>query len=425
MAIQKINLGTAPNGVGGDTLRSTATKINENFSNATHAASRLLGTGAEQIPLNTHVLYTANTTTSENKQSASDDCNNFLSGSRCAIDASATQNSPPNIFGETYYSVDTMRHEGETNRYQIAQGLTKPVRLIRNIYGGTWSEWRLLSTNISNTNLTTWSVANVVVDAEGRFLRSNRKTIGEGDAGLNVDAVPIIASNIKPKTGFSGFIVPEAGDNSGVPSYQMILNIGWIDNSHGVQILSGLADTKSLGFRHWTNATQKWGAYQNIRTSVNTTIDGNGFLKGASPIVKVHADKVDLNDEAEQQNVTFKKNGIGDYIITTKSGLSTDGWYLELPKDLNGNPKVAVTLSEVEGVITLKSYKRIFSMETFTFEPDLDNPLDIPTDRWIDIRLNEIPVEQPEMPLEPTEGTNTPVAEAKAPSEPVEPYSEV
>src|SRR5699024_4395908 len=135
----------------------------------------------------------------------------------------------------------------------------------------------------------------------------------------------------------------------------------------------------------------------------NTTKDSNGFLKGASPIVKVHADKVVLNDEAEQQNVTFKKNGIGDYTITTESGLSTDGWYLELPKDLNGNPKVAVTLSEVEGVITLKSYKRIFSMETFNFIPDLDTPLDIPVDRWIDIRLNEIPVEQPIMSSEPVE----------------------
>lgn len=134
--------------------------------------------------------------------------------------------------------------------------------------------------------------------------------------------------------------------------------------------------------------------------SLNTTKDANGFLKGASPIVKVFADKVELNDDAVNQNVTYKKNGIGDYTITTVSGLSTDGWYIELPKDMNGNPKVAVTLSEVDGVISLKTYKRIFSMETFTFEPDLDNPLDIPDGRWIDLRLNEIPVKMPEMPAE-------------------------
>lgn len=136
-----------------------------------------------------------------------------------------------------------------------------------------------------------------------------------------------------------------------------------------------------------------WSEPQTLYHTKNTTKDANGFLKGASPIVKVFADKAELNGEAVDQDVTYKKNGVGDYTITTVSGLSTDGWYIELPKDMNGNPKVAVTLSEVDGVISLKTYKRIFSMETFTFEPDLDNPLDIPDGRWIDLRLNEIPVE--------------------------------
>ena len=130
--------------------------------------------------------------------------------------------------------------------------------------------------------------------------------------------------------------------------------------------------------------------------SENATRDSNGFLKASSPIIQVFADKVELNGEAVDQDVSYKKNGIGDYTITTQSGLSTDGWYIELPKDMNGNPKVAVTLQETNGVISLKSYKRIFSMETFTFEPDLNEPLDIPDGRWIDLRLNEIPVEPSE-----------------------------
>lgn len=125
-------------------------------------------------------------------------------------------------------------------------------------------------------------------------------------------------------------------------------------------------------------------------TDRNTTKDANGFIKAASPIVKVFADKVELNDDAVSQDVTFIKNGVGDYTITTVSGLSTDGWYIELPKDINGNPKVAVTLTETDGVISLKCYRRVFSMETFTFVPDLNEPLDIPDGRWIDLRLNEI-----------------------------------
>ena len=143
-----------------------------------------------------------------------------------------------------------------------------------------------------------------------------------------------------------------------------------------------------------------WSDWAKLYHSGNTTKDSNGFIKAASPIVKVFADKVELNGDAVDQNVIYKKNGIGDYTITTVSGLSTDGWYIELPKDMNGNPKVAVTLSEVDGVISLKSYKRIFSMETFTFEPDLNEPLDIPDGRWIDLRLNEIPVEPSELETE-------------------------
>lgn len=287
MAIQNINLGTAPKGEGGDTLRSTAVKINENFSNATHAASRTVGTFDNQVPL----------------------------------------------------SQDTLK-----------AAFQRPTR---EDTSGTITTADIADFNTGTTNL----------------------VIGSAAVGL-----------------------------SGEPYWLIFTLASYGTNSQKIQLAFG----NTYGNMAIRSKVSAWSVWRTIKSTLNTSVDGNGFLKGASPIVKVHADKVVLNDEAEQQNVTFKKNGIGDYTVTTKSGLSTDGWYIELPKDMNGNPKVAVTLSEVEGVITLKSYKRIFSMETFNFIPDLNTPLDIPTDRWIDIRLNEIPVEQPIMP-----------------SEPVAPYSEV
>ncbi len=163
---------------------------------------------------------------------------------------------------------------------------------------------------------------------------------------------------------------------------------------------TGLATRNSKTVSGGSIDADSWTAWSVYYGTHNTTKDSNGFLKAASPIVKVFADRVELNEDATDQDVTYKKNGIGDYTITTVSGLSTDGWYIELPKDMNGNPKVAVTLQETNGVISLKSYKRIFSMETFTFVPDLDQPLDIPDGRWIDLRLNEIPVEPSEPELE-------------------------
>lgn len=176
--------------------------------------------------------------------------------------------------------------------------------------------------------------------------------------------------------------------------YAHLFHYETIFNGYDIQISYPNHASYSKSPRYRIRSGGVWRDWNIFYNTGNTTKDSNGFIKAASPIVKVFADKAEFNGEAEDQNVTYKKNGIGDYTITTQSGLSTDGWYIELPKDMNGNPKVAVTLSEVDGVISLKSYKRIFSMETFTFEPDLDNPLDIPDTRWIDLRLNEIPAEE-------------------------------
>ncbi|WP_333613779.1 phage tail fiber protein [Psychrobacter sp.] len=219
-------------------------------------------------------------------------------------------------------------------------------------------------------------------------------TAGIGGTGLGGYILPPIT--IADASTKAGFFSGEAG-----PAFARFGGEhvgGWVVNRGSRPIVFFFGNQAELKMTHysgisWSNTAAFW-------TSNNATKDSNGFLKASSPIVKVFADKVELNDDAVNQNVTYKKNGIGDYTITTQSGLSTDGWYIELPKDMNGNPKVAVTLQETNGVISLKSYKRIFSMETFTFEPDLEQPLDIPDGRWIDLRLNEIPVEPSELETE-------------------------
>ena len=192
--------------------------------------------------------------------------------------------------------------------------------------------------------------------------------------------------------------------NTGALGYGQ--GLGWSSGARAYTIVGSLlearapylttcSDITTTEYSPERAATYKQGEF--LVTNYNAKADSNGFYKTSSPTIDVYADKIVANDEANEQNPTFKRNGVGDYTITTQTGLSTDGWYLELPKDLNGNPKVAVgTLDDTDGVITLKTYKRIFSMETFTFVPDLNEPLDIPDGRWIDLRLNEIPVEPSE-----------------------------
>lgn len=154
-----------------------------------------------------------------------------------------------------------------------------------------------------------------------------------------------------------------------------------------------------------------------IYTSVNTTTDANGFIKAASPIARLFADRVELNDEAEQQDISFEKLGVGDYLIKDSSGFAQEGWYVETPKDANGNVLFSVIYTTLEnGDISVKTYEKKFDFETVSIVADLDNPVDITENRWIDLRLQELPqpeIEEPES-ITPPEFQPTGLAEAVA-----------
>lgn len=138
-----------------------------------------------------------------------------------------------------------------------------------------------------------------------------------------------------------------------------------------------------------------WVRTTTMLSDANTVRDGNGFIKAASPIVKLYAEKIELNDEAQQQDIAFEKFGIGEYLIKGSSGFAQEGWYVETPKDANGNLLVAVVYEQLEnGDISVKTYDYMLNKKG-RIVADIEAPLDIPESRWIDIRLQELP--QPEI----------------------------
>lgn len=144
-----------------------------------------------------------------------------------------------------------------------------------------------------------------------------------------------------------------------------------------------------------TSGGLEWRTPVLIRHSGNTSVDSNGFIKAASPIIKLFADKIELNDEAQQQNIEFKKLGVGDYLIKGSSGFAQEGWYIETPKDANGNLLVAVVYEQLaNGDISVKTYDYMLNKKG-RIVADTETPLDIPETRWIDLRLQELP--QPEI----------------------------
>ena len=125
--------------------------------------------------------------------------------------------------------------------------------------------------------------------------------------------------------------------------------------------------------------------------SIGFTVDANGVIKKASPIVRLFADKIESNDEAEEQNITFERLGIGDYLIKGSTGFAQEGWYIEMPKDANGNVLVAVVYKQLpNNDISVKTYAKKFDEETGDIVQNTDKPRDIPETRWVDLRLESI-----------------------------------
>jgi hypothetical protein len=97
----------------------------------------------------------------------------------------------------------------------------------------------------------------------------------------------------------------------------------------------------------------------------------------------------------EAAGVSVERVSVGVYKVTGALGLATEGWTVEVPQDVNGNRLCFVeTSTEAKsGTIAVKVSKRRFDTDTATiFAGD---PMDIPDDRWVDLRL-----QMPEPPVD-------------------------
>jgi hypothetical protein len=138
-----------------------------------------------------------------------------------------------------------------------------------------------------------------------------------------------------------------------------------------------------------------------VYTTINTTVDANGFIKKASPIARLCGAPENMGEyflsdgftpagfgavNGEAAGVSVERVSVGVYKVTGSLGLATEGWTIEIPQDANGNRLCFVEVSAAEnGDITVKVSKRRFDVDTATIVAG--DPMDIPDGRWIDLRL--------------------------------------
>lgn len=208
---------------------------------------------------------------------------------------------------------------------------------------------------------------------------------GIGGVGLR-EPSPVSCFYGSPSTGVPGF--PSNG-------------AGWQSTYSGNRRAMLFMDTSGnllARFSLSNNVVDTETPWRTLWSSNNTTVDSNGFIKRASPIIDINPDGTfTTNDESEGATVTRVDQG--EYLIEGVLGFNADaGWGgvdggIEIPLDVNKQPLIWVN-SEVneDGSILIKTYHRTHPNAPEFANNEIDgfndgDPIDIPAGRFISVRV--------------------------------------
>ncbi|HCL5680796.1 TPA: phage tail protein [Citrobacter freundii] len=175
------------------------------------------------------------------------------------------------------------------------------------------------------------------------------------------------------------------------------LNVHYADGT--AQMFSGVINDQNLISS--TNGRTLWDTR-------NTTVDSSGFIKKASPVVKLFGDgRYETNNESEGVLVT--RLACGSYLITGCTGLNSDAAWggidggFEIPVDRNKQPRIWLDYKvNADGSVMVMTYHRIYQSAplfaqnrigkadingVFTEMVADCEPVDIPADSFVSVRV--------------------------------------
>lgn len=173
----------------------------------------------------------------------------------------------------------------------------------------------------------------------------------------------------------------------------------------------------------------------------NTVVDGNGFIKQASPVVRIFSDGgYETNDESE--GVVVTRIQTGEYLIEGCTGLNADAAWggidggFEIPVDRNKQPRIWLDYKvNADGSILVRTFHRVHPSAPLFAQNRIGNtdndgvftetvadgePVDIPADSFVSVRVEmpedsvwnkkqeatRIAMEEARMKEERTDGNN-------------------
>ncbi len=219
-----------------------------------------------------------------------------------------------------------------------------------------------------------------------RIPKSSGTIMLVGDYGVGLQKAISHAVNVE----FSGFFTGNIDDSSMI---YMGMSSMHVNGGYLFQIAGRQKKIIARVVENWS----EFGVFE-IYHSGNTTVDSNGFIKKASPIIDINPDGTfTTNDESEGTTVT--RVAQGEYLIEGVLGFNSDaGWGgvdggIEIPLDVNKQPLIWVDSKVMEdGSILVRTYHRTHPNAPKFARNDIDgykdgDPIDIPDGRFISVRV--------------------------------------
>lgn len=184
------------------------------------------------------------------------------------------------------------------------------------------------------------------------------------------------------------------------------IDITSADESARMQLIGFYGDNngkRGFGYKVYNPNSQSWYNLAVVRDTSNTTVDSNGFIKIASPIVKIYGDgRYETNDESE--GVTVTRLDVGQYLIDGCESLNSDAAWggidggFEIPTDRNKQPLIWLDYEvNADGSVLVKTYHRTHPDAPAFARNEQDgvsngDPVDIPRDQFVSVRV-EMPAD--------------------------------
>ena len=332
-------------------------------------------------------------------------------------------------------------------------GLAQAMSQLIKEYDENIGAWETFATTSANQTITvTINGTTVTIPGIGKLAQKGSNgavTVADGGTGANT------ASGARTKLGLGSAATQnvglDAGDVMGVGGFGIgrpngVIRVNNINNV--TDLANSLREYGLVPFRSEKNIPGTWGIYnyapslflqtvdtlailslpfnaespvrilgggsEGIKTArtlwddINTTVDSNGFIKRASPVVKIYADgTAEMNDESEGCKVS--RISAGNYLISGCNGLNADAAWggidggFEIPLDKNKQARIWLDYEvNPDGSVLVKTYHRThpdapeFARNligvrnddgTFTETTKNGYPIDIPADSFVSVRV--------------------------------------